>query len=120
NYRQQCQDAESAFKHELFAHVAHYQDRPTWRLYLFEDRVFASQYSPEEDFEDSREGPVVAFSREHPFYDWLYREFRTHCPPEWKNDQARTAAIKAGLSVDNISQYAHQKWEERIGPLVAA
>jgi hypothetical protein len=119
DYRRECHDTEILLKNRLSAHVAHYQICPTWRLYMFADRAFVSRYfmPPEEAFADSRKGPIIAFAREHPFYHWLYCEFRRLCPPEWKDEPAREAAMQSGLSNEKIQEYAHRLWEEHGCPV---
>jgi hypothetical protein len=91
HYKAECEIAELELKNGFRAQVGFYDDGARWRLYIFDDRVFASRYTgpPEADFGEARDGPVVAFPHDHPMYHWLYSEFYRLAPEEWKRSMAK-------------------------------
>jgi hypothetical protein len=86
DYKAECEIAEKELKEKYHAHISFYDEIVRWRLYVFDDRIFVSRYwgPPEADFGEARDAAVVAFSRAHPMYDWLYGEFYRLAPEEWK------------------------------------
>jgi hypothetical protein len=69
--------------------VAYYDTAPTWRLYIFHDRVYVSRYSgpPASHWEEeSDRATVIAYPRGDAMYDWLLREFRRLAPPQWQDE----------------------------------
>ncbi len=92
HYRAQCETAEEKLKTTYHAEIGFYNDGAKWRLYIFDDRAFVSRYfgPPESEFAEARDGPVVAFSPEHPMYHWLYEEFKRLAPTEWKSGLPKT------------------------------
>lgn len=70
--------------------TAYYTSPPTWRLYIFRDRIYASRYSgpPDSIFEEGHRTTVVAVPSGDAMYDWLYREFKRLAPSEWWQEVA--------------------------------
>jgi hypothetical protein len=89
-YVARCKQAENKLRR--IGKVEFYTAEPHWRLYIFDHRVFASQYGGPPESETLMEGHlhgVAAFDDIHPMYRWLYKEFRRMAPATWKEELPR-------------------------------
>jgi len=60
-----------------------YSSEPSWKLYLFDDRVFVSYFNEPPPHSEK----MLVFSRGTPIFGWLYREFLSLCPGHWKDSK---------------------------------
>jgi hypothetical protein len=86
-YKKLSEDAEEEIRHRIpNVEIAFYDGFPTWRLYIFADRLFVSRYSgPGDPFSEGHLVPAAAFYSDHPMYEWLFNEFRLHYPGAWRD-----------------------------------
>jgi hypothetical protein len=108
DYRFHFEKTEKRFSQRM-AKVGLYERPPSWRMYLFDDRVFVSRYH-----EPPHADVMAAFYSDDQMYRWFYDEFRELCPPWWCDEEAaRNHAMSAQLPAERITRRAHEAYMDR-------
>lgn len=111
DYQRFSEKTESLF-HRVSAWVEFYDHAPTWRMFVFEDRVFVSHY-----YEPLHREIISVFYRDRPGpYRWFYSEFLCQSPEHWTNEEAAikyAAAVSLGRHHNDIARRAHDIYELR-------
>lgn len=96
SYLSRCKESVKRLEAECKAKVEFYDGRPTWRMYIFDQRLFVSRYyGPPSRFVEGHLSSVSAFDASHPMYAWLYTEFEQLCPTKWQNEIPRSTSSVA-------------------------
>jgi hypothetical protein len=111
-FRFECEAFDEVLRNNHHALVAFYERRPSWRMYLFDDRLFLSRY-----FDPPHKERMMVYYRGDIIYEWLYREFWELCPKHWTDVQSASAfAESCDLRhyQQQISREARLIWEKRV------